>query len=170
MAIERAWTRLRNGWSGNSVCARDGEAAASARRKHGSMARRMGEAIPTALLGQEATTTLPPMAPTPGERFTGLRRIAVATACLLSSAALAFVMPSFSILRHMTNARDDLALYSVRVDGLASFHGSAVREAGAALGLPSDRPELLTDASFAMKLPGRCRMELTPLEGNRAAS
>lgn len=110
------------------------------------------------------------MAPTPGERFLGPRRIVAAVACLVSSAALAFVMPSFSILRHMTNARDDLALYAVRVDGLASFHGSAVREAGAALGLPSDRPELLSDGSFAMKLPGRCRLELTPLEGTRAAS
>jgi len=110
------------------------------------------------------------MAPTPGERFIGVKPAALAVACLTSTAALAFVMPSFSILRHMTNARDDLALYAVRVDGLASFHGSAVKEAGAALGIPSDRPEILTDASFAMKLPGRCRLELNPLEGNRAAS
>jgi len=110
------------------------------------------------------------MAPTPGERFTGMKRAAIAAACLTSSAALAFVMPSFSILRHMTNARDDLSLYAVRVDGLASFHGSAVKEAGAALGIPSDRPELLTDATFSMKLPGRCRFELNPLEGNRAAA
>lgn len=110
------------------------------------------------------------MAPTPGGSFTGVTRAAVAAACLVSSVALAFVMPSFSILRHMTNVRDDLGLYAVRVDGLASFRGSAVREAGAALGIPSDRSEILTDASFAMKLPGRCRLELTPLEGNKAAS
>jgi len=99
-----------------------------------------------------------------------MRRAAVAAACLASTAALAFVMPSFSILRHMTNARDDLSLFSVRIDGLASFHGTAVREAGAALGIPSDRPEILTDASFSLKLPGRCRLDFIPLEGNRAAA
>lgn len=97
------------------------------------------------------------------------KRALVAAACLASSAALAFVMPSFSILRHMAGVRDDLSLFAVRIDGLASFHGSAVREAGAALGLPSDRPEILTDASFSLKMPGRCRVDLTPLEGNRAA-
>jgi len=97
-------------------------------------------------------------------------RALAAAALLISPAALAFVMPSFSILRHMTSGRDDLALYAVRIDGLASFHGSAVKEAGAALGIPSDRPEILTDATFAMKLPGRCRLDFTPLEGNRAAA
>src|SRR5262249_27208665 len=69
----------------------------------------------------------------------------------------------------MTNTRDDLALFSLKVEGLASFHGSAVREAGAALGIPSDRPEVLADATFSLKLPGRCRLDFTPLEGNRAA-
>jgi len=117
----------------------------------------------------EATTTLPPMARPPGEVFSGCRRAAAVAALFVSSAALAFVMPSFSILRHMTSVRDDLALYAVRIDGLASFHGSAVKEVGGALGLPTDRPEILTDASFALKLPGRCRLDFTPLEGNRAA-
>src|SRR3954468_24141785 len=51
IAIDRAWTRLRNGWSGSSVCARDGTAAASARMKHGSVARHMGEPIPYRLAG-----------------------------------------------------------------------------------------------------------------------
>lgn len=84
--------------------------------------------------------------------------------------ALAFVMPAGSILRHLAEKRDDLSLFTLRVEGLASFHGAAVREAGAALGLPADRPEILVDAAFSLKLPGRCRLDLSPLEGNRSAA
>jgi hypothetical protein len=96
------------------------------------------------------------------------RRVA-AVLLVASSAALAYVMPAGSILRHLAEKRDDLSLFTLRVDGLAAFHGAAVREVGAALGLPSDRPEILVDAAFALKIPGRCRLELSPVEGNRAA-
>jgi hypothetical protein len=102
-------------------------------------------------------------------RSIGWRAALAASLALASSAALAFVMPAGSILRHLAEKRDDLSLFTLRVDGLASFHGAAVREAGAALGQPTDRPEILVDATFSLRLPGRCRLDLSPLEGNRSA-
>jgi len=97
-------------------------------------------------------------------------RGALVLAALVSTAALAYVMPSWSILRRMVNARDELSLGSLRVEGSASFYGSGAKDAAAALGLPADRTEVQVDASVMLRAPGRCRFELNPIEGSRAAS
>ena len=99
-----------------------------------------------------------------------LGRVAVLGAVLAAGSALAFVMPAWSILRRMVNAREELGASNVRADGAASFYGSGAREAAAALGLPADRAEVQVDAAVLFKAPGRCRFELLPVEGSRAAS
>jgi hypothetical protein len=96
-------------------------------------------------------------------------KIGAALALGIASAALAFVMPAFAILKHVEESRDRLSIFTLRIEGTAAFHGAGVQEAGAALGLPTDRPEVLSDAVFSIKVPGRCRLELSPLEGQRAA-
>jgi hypothetical protein len=92
-----------------------------------------------------------------------------AVALVAASAALAFVMPADAILKHLAKDRDDLRLFTLRVDGSASFFGDTAKEAGAALSMPADRGELQTDASVMFKVPGRCRIELNPLEGSHLA-
>jgi len=89
---------------------------------------------------------------------------------VLSGAALAYVLPAGAILRRLVAHREELALSTLRVDGSASFFGAAAKEAGAALGAPADRSELQMDSSILMKLPGRCRLELAPLEGSKGAA
>lgn len=99
-----------------------------------------------------------------------LVRPVVACALVFATAALAYVLPAGSILRRVADEREELRLFSLRVDGTASFFSDAAREAGSALSVPFDLGEVQSDASILFKAPGRCRMELHPLEGARAAA
>ena len=89
---------------------------------------------------------------------------------LAALGAGAYVLPGSSILRRMVGARGELSFTSLKADGSMHFYGPGVREAGAALGLPTDRPELEADGSVYLKLPGRCRIEARAQEGNAVAS
>lgn len=93
-----------------------------------------------------------------------------AVAAVGATAALAYVLPAGSILRRVAEGRDDLRLFALRVDGTATFFGDTSREAGSALSVPSDLGDVQTDASVLFKVPGRCRIELKPLEGAKSAS
>ena len=93
----------------------------------------------------------------------------VLSACLLGTAALAYVMPAGSLLRRMGERRESLKLNALEVTGTAVFPKVGAQEAGAALGVPGDR-EVQADARFAMRLPGRCRLELSVPDGGQAAT
>ncbi|MBZ4414858.1 hypothetical protein [Myxococcus sp. RHSTA-1-4] len=100
-----------------------------------------------------------------------MKRIAALLAVLVSFAAGAYVLPGSSILRRMVAERSELKLSSLRVEGSVSFSGPAVKEAGAALGTPTDRPEIQGDGTLYIRVPGRCRFEAAVPDGNaRAAS
>ena len=111
-----------------------------------------------------------PPAQRPIARGARRARHVVPVLAVLSGAALAYVLPAGAILRRLVAHREELALSTLRVDGSASFFGTAAKEAGAALGAPADRSELQMDSAVLMKLPGRCRLELAPLEGSKGAA
>lgn len=98
------------------------------------------------------------------------RRAVVVGVLCTSAVALAYVLPSWAILRRMTEARDELHLFTLRVDGTVAFSGEATRQAAAALGVTADRPELISDAALLFKMPGRCRLDVTPIEGGKLAA
>ena len=91
--------------------------------------------------------------------------------CLLAVApgALAYVLPGSSILRRMLDAREELHLATLRVEGSVSFQGEAAPVAAGALGLPLEGREVVSDARVLLRLPGRCRLEVVPVEGGKAA-
>jgi hypothetical protein len=90
-------------------------------------------------------------------------------ALLIAGAAFAYVLPSVSILRRMVERRDDLNLSAVEVRGTATFFAPYAQEAGTALSCPGDR-EIQADAVIDLKLPGRCRFEVSVPEGAKSAS
>jgi hypothetical protein len=89
---------------------------------------------------------------------------------LTALSASAYVLPGGAIMRRMVAAREELQAFTLKADGSLRFYGPGVKEAGAALGLPTDRPELEADGTVLMKLPGRCRFEARALEGNAVAT
>ncbi len=88
---------------------------------------------------------------------------------LAASAALAYVLPTVSILRRMVEKRDDLRLSSLEVKGTLNLLPPYAGEAGEALSVPGDR-EIQATAAIQLKLPGRCRLEATVPEGGRSVS
>jgi hypothetical protein len=89
---------------------------------------------------------------------------------LTALSASAYVLPGGAIMRRLVAAREELSAFSLKAGGSLRFFGPGVKEAGTALGLPTDRPELEADGTVLMRLPGRCRFEARALEGNAVAS
>lgn len=98
-----------------------------------------------------------------------MKRTILLVGVLASLSAGAYVLPGGSILRRMLAAREDLPS-SIKADGSLHFYGPGVKTAGAALGLPTDRPELEADGTVYLKVPGRCRFEARAQEGNAVAA
>jgi hypothetical protein len=97
-----------------------------------------------------------------------VRRALWAVALLLSTAALAYVIPSFSILRRMVERRDGLRLTALRISGTATFAGAGARETATALGAPAER-EVQAEMAISLKIPGRCRVDVSTA-GGRSSS
>lgn len=91
-------------------------------------------------------------------------------AALVAAPALAYVLPAGSILRRLVEARNEVGLVSLRVDGSLTLSGAALQQAAGTLGLPVDRPEAQTDATLFLKVPGRCRLEAGVAEGARVGA
>ncbi len=94
-----------------------------------------------------------------------MRRWAGLLGLLTALGAGAYVLPGGSILRRMSEARDELQLSNLRVEGTYVFSGPAVKGAAAALALPPERSELAVEGLLLLKPPGRCRLELATPEG-----
>jgi len=109
------------------------------------------------------------MSATTPKPVSAVRRLVLLGGVLSALTAGAYVLPGGSILRRMTDTRDDQPLSAVRVEGSYVFSGAAVREAMGALGLSTERSELVVDGLLLIKLPARCRFELAVPEGNKLA-
>jgi hypothetical protein len=90
-----------------------------------------------------------------------LRRAAL-LAALAAAPALAYLLPSSGVLKRLAQRRGELALSSLEARGTFSMGGEGARAAAAATGLPLTGSELSLPAILSLKMPGRCRLELTP--------
>src|SRR5712664_1068560 len=97
------------------------------------------------------------------------RRFTCLPAVLITGSAIAYILPASSILRRMSEARDELQISNLRLDGTLTFSNGSARNASAALG-GGGRSELQVDALLLMKLPGRCRLEASSAEGGRSVA
>ncbi len=79
----------------------------------------------------------------------------------LAAAALAFVMPTWSVLKRVANGRDELSTTAVRAEGLLLVAPIDAKAVAAALGTPWESGELKLSATVMMRLPGRCRLDLS---------
>ncbi|WP_434387872.1 hypothetical protein [Melittangium boletus] len=97
-------------------------------------------------------------------------RPALLLGALVALSAGAYVLPGGSIMRRMVAAREAQTFASLKADGSLRFYGPGVREAGAALGLPTDKPDLEVDGTVYIRPPGRCRFEAKTRAGGAVAS
>lgn len=81
---------------------------------------------------------------------------------------LAYVMPAYSVLRRMAKQRDELQLTSLRVEGTATVPAAAAAEYANALGVTAGQGELVLNVAVSMRLPARCRVELSSLDSTKS--
>lgn len=85
------------------------------------------------------------------------RRAAAALLLLAAGLpALAYVLPPSAILRHLAQRRAALSLASLEVTGTLEAEGPAAERLGGGGG------RFTSPARFLMRVPGRCRLELSP--------
>ncbi len=90
-------------------------------------------------------------------------RIAAVLAALLAAVpALGYLLPVTGILKRLAQRRENLALGSLEVRGTFFMGGEAGKAASQATGIPLIGFELSAAAIVSIKMPGRCRLELTP--------
>jgi hypothetical protein len=95
-------------------------------------------------------------------------RAAAALALAVALPALAYVLPVPGILRRMGERRAALSLASLEVTGTLVAEGDAAERVGAAMGAPGGG-QVSAPATFRMKVPGRCRLELAPPDAPESA-
>lgn len=88
---------------------------------------------------------------------------------LVAAVALAYVMPGGSILRRLADGRDTLALTTLKVDGTATVAPALAADVANALGVQSDG-ELSLTMQVQLKVPGRCRIELSSPETTKVVA
>jgi hypothetical protein len=86
-----------------------------------------------------------------------------------SLVASAYILPAGAILRHVADVRDELQLSLLRVDGSLILAGDAYNQASSALKATSAN-EVQADATLWLKVPGRCRLDVSTLDGGKLAS
>jgi hypothetical protein len=89
-----------------------------------------------------------------------LRPLAVALAVALAWPALAYLLPTSAVLRHLGQRRAALALESLEVVGTAQAEGATAERLAPALAAAGPAAARSAPARFLMKVPGRCRLEV----------
>jgi hypothetical protein len=89
---------------------------------------------------------------------------------LLLAALLGYVMPPASVIKWMAWTRDVLGLVSLKVEGTAAVPPAAAPAIAEALGVQVGQSDLQLSMTVAMRIPGRCRLELTSLESTKAVA
>ena len=88
----------------------------------------------------------------------------------ISVPAVGYVLPSYSIVRHLANTRDDLSQHTLKVDGALVFYGEAATSASSALGTEPTGLELPLQGQLSLKSPGRCRLEARAVGNSKSVS
>lgn len=79
---------------------------------------------------------------------------------LVLALCVAYLMPSYSVLRRVAAGRDDLPVTAVRAEGSAAVAPVVARELASALGTSWTAGELPLTAALSVRYPGRCRLDL----------
>ena len=84
----------------------------------------------------------------------------VAAVLLLSTPALAYLLPGWSLVRKTEARRGDLGLRSLQIQGTLLLTGERAQKLSETLHQPLDQGQLALPAVASFKYPGRCRIEL----------
>lgn len=81
---------------------------------------------------------------------------------------LAYIMPSFGVLKRMANARDEVNTAGFKAEGVAQVSPVLAKDVAGVLGTTWNSGELSLNASLSVRFPGRCRLELSSPETTKS--
>jgi hypothetical protein len=87
---------------------------------------------------------------------------------LLLMVVLLYVMPAFSVLKHVASGRDELTLTGLKAEGQAAVAPALARDLASSLGTPWTNGELTLAAVWSVRFPGRCRLDLQATDSTRS--
>ncbi len=98
--------------------------------------------------------------------MTRSRRLGAAAALALAGPALAYVLPPAAVVKKVAEKRASLEVTSLEATGTVELRGAALARLGALA--PAGGASLSLPARIAVKVPGRARLELRPVDAPEA--
>jgi len=83
---------------------------------------------------------------------------------------LAYIMPTYSVLKRLATGRDELTVTALKVEGLGAVAPVIAKDVADQLGTSWTSGELTLTAVVSMRFPGRCRLDLSSPESTRTMS
>jgi hypothetical protein len=80
---------------------------------------------------------------------------------------MAYIMPASGVLKRFAGQRDDLSTSALKATGVAIVAPAVAKDVAALLGVPWNSGDLNLNVTLAVRLPGRCRVELSSAESTK---
>lgn len=81
---------------------------------------------------------------------------------------LAYVMPTYSVLKRLANARDELTVTALKLDSLGAVAPVIAKDVADQLGTSWTSGELTLTAVWSVRFPGRCRLDLSSPDSTKS--
>jgi hypothetical protein len=86
---------------------------------------------------------------------------------MVLAALLAYVMPAPSVLKRVAAGRDEVSVTAVKAEGQAAVAPALAKDLAAALGASWTSGELPLAATWSVRFPGRCRLDLLATDSTK---
>lgn len=86
---------------------------------------------------------------------------------VLLALIVAYIMPSYGVLKRFASQRDDLTVSNLKAEGVAAVAPALAKDVSALMGVTWNSGELMLNASLSVRFPGRCRLELSSPESTK---
>lgn len=80
---------------------------------------------------------------------------------------VAYIMPSYGVLKRFAGQRDELTVANLKAEGVAAVAPVLAKDVSSLMGVTWNSGELMLNASLAVRFPGRCRLELSSAESTK---
>jgi len=86
---------------------------------------------------------------------------------VLAAIVVAYIMPSYGVLKRFASQRDDLSVSNLKAEGVAAVSPALAKDVSSLMGVTWNSGELMLNASLSVRFPGRCRLELSSPESTK---
>ncbi len=86
---------------------------------------------------------------------------------LVTLLAMAYVLPAWSVLKRVAWERDHVSVVALKAEGQLKASPEVAKDVAALMGTPWSSGELVLSGTFSMKLPGRCRLDVSTPEASK---